>query len=309
MEEREVTLGVDFGTSNTTVFYWDKGKVESIQINKDKTLLPSAISYGKDGNYDCGSKAVNSAIKSPLHVRSVKRVLGCDYSSLNGKDLANGLYGCQLVEGQNNSCVFVNPKSDGSIRKTPVEVVTDIFKYIKKAAEEKTTRTFSNITLSFPPTFRVNQKAALREAARNAGFTIKGMITEPTAAGVHYRMKNDIKNRDVVLVFDFGGGTLDLSLMLYENDSFRVFANGGNSHLGGNDIDQRILEYVEEYYQRITDEKLFDDSLDDRMKIKQKRKLLEEIEGKKCVLQDSEERSASVEISIDCVKPDAEGRY
>lgn len=296
MEEREVTLGVDFGTSNTTVFYWDKGKVESIQIDKDKTLLPSAISYGKDGEYYCGSKAVDSAIKSPLHVRSVKRVLGCNYSSLNRRDLANGIYGCQVEEGQNDLCVFVNPQLDVSIRKTPVEVVTDIFKYIKRAAEEKTTRTFSNITLSFPSTFQVNQKAALREAARNAGFTIKSMITEPTAAGVHYRMNNDIKNRDVVLVFDFGGGTLDLSVMLYENDSFRVLASGGNSHLGGNDIDQHILEFVEEMYQKNTGEKLFDDSLKDSIKIKYKRRLLKEIESKKCYLQNSVEGYVYISI-------------
>lgn len=315
MEEREATLGVDFGTSNTTVFFWDKGKVERIQIDQakdgDTTLLPSAVTYKKDGGYYCGSEAANHSIKSPLHVRSVKRVLGCNYSSIKGKHLADGAYGCQLEEAQNDSCLFWNPEYEDqhpgiSIRKTPVEVVTDVFKHIKKVAEEKQERAFNNITLSFPSTFRVNQKAALREAARNAGFVIKGMITEPTAAGVHYRMRNDIKNRDVVLVFDFGGGTLDLSLMLYENDSFHVFASGGNAELGGDDIDLRILEYIKGEYRIKTETELFDEVSNDdvrkRRNQNKRNKLLAEIREQKELLQEKNDGIVSF-------FEDEEGRY
>lgn len=281
MELRESTLGVDFGTTFTTVFYWDRGKVERMQIDGDELLIRSAISYKSDEDYSCGKRAMLTAGRAPLHVRSVKRVLGRKYFEI--KEFENDIYGCKLQDNANDSCVFVNPDSELPIYKTPVEVTSDILKHIKVTSEEKVRREFNNIVLSYPSTFQVGQKAALREAARNAGFTIKGMITEPTAAGVHYKINNCIKNKDVVLVFDFGGGTLDLSLMVYEKDSFYIFASGGHSKLGGNDIDLKLYEYVEKTYRELNNAELFD--VEEKSYYRKRNRLLTEIEEKKIILQ------------------------
>lgn len=292
MDEGTHTLGIDFGTTNTIVFYWNNGKVERMQIDGEDQLLRSAIAYKTEDEYFCGKRATQRVKSAPLFVRSVKRILG---RTNNIEEVENDIFGCQLQKGVNNGYNFVNPDSSDSIIKTPLQVTTDIFKYIKQVAEEKAERVFTDVFLCYPSTFQVSQKAALREAAKNAGFVITGMITEPTAAGVHYKMKECINEKDIVLMFDFGGGTLDLSLMVYENNAFFTFASGGHSKLGGNDIDLHILDLVSRLYRYLQGEELLDTS--ESSYYRKRNKLLSDIESCKIELQQLNVPSVAIEIN------------
>ena len=293
MDELDSTLGIDFGTSNTSIFCRKRGRVTQLEIDKNNKLLRSAIRYTEKGII-CGESAIAKANEADLLVLSVKRILGV--KSMDDEEIENDIYGCKLRRDNNGDYQFFNPNSKSTICKSPIEVVTDIFKYIKSESEEKEQHEFKNVFLSYPSTFQMNQRAALRKAAENAGFSILGMITEPTAAGVHYREKGWIQEKDVVLVFDFGGGTLDLSLMVYEDNSFNIFASGGNGKLGGNDVDLLILNYIEgEYRKRCNCELL--NKANERHYYRELNKILREIEIQKKILQDP--RNDRVEIDVD----------
>ena len=281
MDELDSTLGIDFGTTNTTIFYRNHGRVTQLEIDKNRNLLRSAVSYTDKGVF-CGESAIAKATKADLHVLSVKRILGV--KSTDDEEIENDIYGCKLRRDNNGEYQFFNPYSTSTLCKSPIEVATDIFKYIKSESEEKEQHEFKNVFLSYPSTFQMNQRSALRKAAENAGFSILGMITEPTAAGVHYREKEWIKEKDVVLVFDFGGGTLDLSLMVYEDNAFNIFASGGNGRLGGNDVDLLILNYLEGEYRKRCNSELLNKG-NERHYYTERNKILKEIEIQKKILQ------------------------
>ena len=281
MDELDSTLGIDFGTTNTTIFYRNHGRVTQLEIDKNRNLLRSAVSYTDKGVF-CGESAIAKATKADLHVLSVKRILGV--KSTDDEEIENDIYGCKLRRDNNGEYQFFNPYSTSTLCKSPIEVATDIFKYIKSEAEKKEHHEFNNVFLSYPSTFQMNQRSALRKAAENAGFSILGMITEPTAAGVHYREKGWIQEKDVVLVFDFGGGTLDLSLMVYEDNAFNIFASGGNGRLGGNDVDLLILNYLEGEYRKRCNSELLNKG-NERHYYTERNKILKEIEIQKKILQ------------------------
>lgn len=237
------TLAIDFGTTNTTVFVVRNNRAEAVQIDGNSTVLPSVVSYGLN-DVRVGTLAKNN-YRSILKVSNIKRLAGLKYDK--NLEFGKETFGCDVTDS--NGQLAVAGESRGErIEKTVEEVISDIFAYIKHTVERKFVKEYKYLVLTVPSTYRSMQKKVIRSAAIKAGFVVACMLSEPTAAGIHYRHINFVKDSSVFLVFDFGGGTLDLSLVSCEGNKFEVLANGGNSHLGGADVDEAIYRWVQEQY-------------------------------------------------------------
>ena len=247
----EDILAIDFGTTNSTACAF-KGKKREPIWNNEKAgeyLFPSFVDYS-----DKGVKvgyAAKTSMGKPGHfvVSCVKRLIGLrydDYLKLEKKDI----FGCEVVRGDDGYPYFV-VSEDGSKRVNCIDVACELFKWIKASAEKICERPLTKAYVTRPANFLDHQVKAIRAAARKAGLNIDKMITEPTAAGLSW-CKTAVKglfpklSKDTnVLVVDFGGGTLDFSVMRYlGNGRFKVEDNAGNPCLGGNDIDNAIMDRV-----------------------------------------------------------------
>ena len=249
--EMEDILAIDFGTTNSTACVF-KGR-KRIQLWNDQAsgdyLFPSFVDYSDKGvAVGYGAKTI---MGRPGHfvVSCVKLLIGKtyeEYLKLEKKDI----FGCEVVRGDDGYPYFV-VSEDGSRRVNCIDVACELFKWIKKTAERICDRTFSKAYISRPANFLDHQVKAICEAAEKAGLQVDKMITEPTAAGLSWyktavkglfpKIKIDTK----ILVVDYGGRTLDISVIRYlGNGRFRVEDNAGNPCLGGNDIDIAIMDLV-----------------------------------------------------------------
>lgn len=239
----ENVLAIDFGTTNTTVFVERGNKAEAVQIDGSETILRSIVSYGKDGILV--GKAAESNQNSILKATNIKRIAGLRHGEQEKFDKET--FGCDVIEMFDQ--LALRGASRGiEVTKTVEEAISDIFTFIKNRVEAKYTTEYRYLILTVPSTYKSSQKKVIRSAAIKAGFIVASMLSEPTAAGIHYRHINFVGDSSVFLVFDFGGGTLDLSLVSCHQNRFEVLANGGNSHLGGADVDNSILHWIEEKY-------------------------------------------------------------
>ena len=247
----EDILAIDFGTTNSTACAFSNNK--RVQIwNNDKTgeyLFPSFVDYSDKG-VTVGYPA-KLFMGRPGHfvVSCVKRLIGQtydDYLKLDKKDI----FGCDVVRGDDGYPFFIVNK-DGTKKVSCIDVACELFKRIKESAEKICERTFSKAYVTRPANFNDKQVKAIREAARRAGLIVDKMITEPTAAGLSWcktavkGLFPKLKVNTNVLVIDFGGGTLDFSVIRYiGNGQFKVEDNSGNPCLGGNDIDNVLMDLV-----------------------------------------------------------------
>ena len=258
----EEVLAIDFGTTNSVVYALKNEKAEQLWNNQNsgEKSFPSFVDYtGK-------SVVVGSVAKKnmgrPGHfvVTCVKRLIGKtydEYLKLEKKDI----FGCEVVRGDDSMPYFV-VSEDGTKKVSCIDVACELFKWIKANAETICERTFSKAYVTKPANYLDNQVKAIREAARRAGLTIDKTFNEPTAAGLSWcvetskesKESNDtksiqtpgqLKKNDNILVIDFGGGTLDFSVIRYlGDDMFNVEDNSGNPNLGGNDIDYTLVQLV-----------------------------------------------------------------
>ena len=247
----ESILTIDFGTTNSVVYAWMDKKKQIVWNNQTsgEYLFPSFVDYKGDSVVTGFPAKLNIGNPGHFVVSCVKRLIGLtydDYCKLEKKDL----FGCDVVRGDDGYPYFV-VSEDGTKRVSCIDVACELFKWIKQNAEDICERTFSKVYVTKPANFLDNQVKAIREAARKAGLCIDKMINEPTAAGIAW-CKTAIEGKftklekdSTVLVIDFGGGTLDLSVIKYEGDyNFKVKATSGSIHLGGNDIDNVLVDLV-----------------------------------------------------------------
>ena len=247
----EDILAIDFGTTNSTACALINKKRTQLWNNQNsgEVLFPSFVEYS-----DKGVKVGNAAKSNmgrPGHfvVSCVKRLIGLryeEYLKLGKKDI----FGCEVVRGDDGYPYFV-VSEDGSKRVSCIDVACELFKWIKESAEVVCERPLTKAYVTRPANFLDHQVNAIRAAAQKAGLNIDKMITEPTAAGLSWcktavkgifpKLKKDTN----VLVVDFGGGTLDFSVIRFlGNGRFKVEDNAGNPCLGGNDIDNVIMDLV-----------------------------------------------------------------
>lgn len=207
-------IGVDLGTTNSVVAIMEGGKPEIIVNSEGARLTPSVVGINKNGERLIGQTAKRQAVVNPGRtIQSIKRHMGTDHT--------------EEVDGK---------------KFTPQEVSAMILQKLKKDAEDYLGETVSDAVITVPAYFGDSQRQATKDAGKIAGLNVLRIINEPTAAALAYGMEKD--SDQVILVFDLGGGTFDVSILEIGDGVFEVLATHGNNRLGGDDFDQRVMDYL-----------------------------------------------------------------
>lgn len=278
----DTTLAIDFGTSNSVVFVYKQSKFEPLVSETGSFLFPSYVAY-MNGSAITGDSAKGLMGKpNRFVVGCVKRLIGQPYSyykQLEHKDI----FGCEVVCDEDGYPAFVI--DDQGTRVSCVDVASELFKHFKQRAEKYCDpNKYDSVYLTVPADYSEAQCSKIKEAARRAGLTVKKLIAEPTAAALSWFFSGEctVQNYENILVYDFGGGTFDISLLTYtQNDGFTILDKGGDPCLGGNDLDVALGEYVKKQYKQQTGEELIRNT---KRKLRQENLLKEKCEEVKIAL-------------------------
>ncbi|MCQ2608593.1 MAG: molecular chaperone DnaK [Bacteroidales bacterium] len=230
-------IGIDLGTTNSCVAVMEGNEPVVISNSEGKRTTPSVIGFIENGERKVGDPAKRQAITNPTKtVYSIKRFMGETYDRLSSEI---GRVPYKVVKGDNNT-----PRVDIDGRLyTPQEISAMVLQKMKKTAEEYLGQDVTEAVITVPAYFNDAQRQATKEAGEIAGLTVKRIVNEPTAAALAYGL--DKTNKDMkIVVFDCGGGTHDVSILELGDGVFEVKATDGDTHLGGDDFDQRIIEWL-----------------------------------------------------------------
>ena len=230
-------IGIDLGTTNSCVAVMEGNQPTVIINNEGQRTTPSVVAFTEGGERKIGSPAKRQAITNPHNtVFSIKRFMGETYDQV-GTEVARVPY--KVVRGENNT-----PRVDISGKLyTPQEISAMILQKMKKTAEEYLRQEVTEAVITVPAYFSDSQRQATKEAGRIAGLDVKRIINEPTAAALAYGL--DKKDKDMkVAVYDLGGGTFDISILQLGDGVFEVLSTNGDTHLGGDDFDQVIIDWL-----------------------------------------------------------------
>lgn len=236
--EHRLAVGIDLGTTNSLVASVISGSAEVILDEEDAAILPSVVHYGADGTVTVGAQALRDASRDPKNtISSAKRLIGRTMKDL--ADVHNLPY--DLVDDP----AMVRIKTSAGV-KSPVEVSAEILRSLAKRAEDRLGGDLTGAVITVPAYFDDAQRQATKDAARLANLTVLRLLNEPTAAALAYGLDNGAEG--TYMVYDLGGGTFDVSLLKLMRGVFEVLATGGNSALGGDDFDHRVLCHVTESF-------------------------------------------------------------
>ena len=230
-------IGIDLGTTNSCVSVFEGNEPVVIANSEGKRTTPSVVGFVKDGERKVGDPAKRQAITNPKNtVFSIKRFMGETYDQVQ-KEIARVPY--SVVKGDNNT-----PRVEIEGRKyTPQEISAIILQKMKKTAEDYLGQEVTEAVITVPAYFSDSQRQATKEAGQIAGLDVKRIVNEPTAAALAYGI--DKANKDMkIAVFDLGGGTFDISILEFGGGVFEVLATNGDTHLGGDDFDQVIIDWL-----------------------------------------------------------------
>ena len=208
------TIGIDLGTTNSCVSVYEGGEAKVIANPEGNRTTPSVVAFSKEGEIIVGLKAKNQMITNPDVVYSIKRKMGT------------------------NEKVHVNNKDY-----TPQEISAMILGDLKATAEAYLGEKVTKAVITVPAYFNDSQRQATKDAGKIAGLEVERIINEPTAAALAYGLDKQDKN-EKILVYDLGGGTFDVSILELGDGVFEVLSTSGNNHLGGDDFDQRVMDYL-----------------------------------------------------------------
>ncbi len=237
-------IGIDLGTTNSAAAVIEGGKPKLIPTAEGGKLVPSMVAVTKSGERLVGQLAKRQAVTNPENtVFSVKRLIGrrADEDEII-KD--KKLMPYKIKEGKNNSVEVVM----GNKSYTPQEISAFILQKIKKDAEDYLGEEVKEAVITVPAYFNDSQRQATKDAGKIAGFDVKRIVNEPTAAALAYGL--DKKKEGKVAVFDLGGGTFDITILEVGDDVFEVKATNGDTHLGGDDFDQAVMDYLVEEFRK-----------------------------------------------------------
>jgi len=237
-------LGIDLGTSISKMATILQSEPKCLESREGSVLIPSIVALTKNGERFVGILAQRQAITNPKNtIHSVKRFIGRRYSDPEiQKELKRLSY-----ETRERSDGEVEVKM-GDKWYTPIEISSMILQKIKLDAEEKMGEKIKNAVITCPANFDDSQRKATKAAGEIAGFNVLRIINEPTAAALAYGFGK--KKAEKIVVYDFGGGTFDVTVLNVAPDTVEVLATGGEAHLGGNDFDQRIINWVLEQFKK-----------------------------------------------------------
>jgi molecular chaperone DnaK len=230
-------IGIDLGTTNSCVSVFEGNEPVVIANSGGKRTTPSVVGFVKDGERKVGDPAKRQAITNPKNtVFSIKRFMGETYDQVQ-KEIARVPY--TVVKGDNNT-----PRVEIEGRKyTPQEISAIILQKMKKTAEDYLGQEVTEAVITVPAYFSDSQRQATKEAGQIAGLDVKRIVNEPTAAALAYGI--DKANKDMkIAVFDLGGGTFDISILEFGGGVFEVLSTNGDTHLGGDDFDQVIIDWL-----------------------------------------------------------------
>jgi molecular chaperone DnaK len=223
--------GIDLGTTNSLIGVYDSGFPTLLADSEGKRFIPSVVHYGEQGKILVGHEARRmEALHPDRTVASVKRLIGRRF----------GEEGTEHLAGSKGSPVTLRI-GDRSI--TPEEVSSEILRRLKSIAEERLGTEITRAVITVPAYFNDTQRAATRRAGELAGFTVERILSEPTAAALAYGL-DKLGDRSRIAVYDFGGGTFDLSILQLDQGVFQVLSTHGDTRLGGDDFDRAIAELI-----------------------------------------------------------------
>ena len=230
-------IGIDLGTTNSCVAVLEGGQPTVIVNAEGDRTTPSVVSFRANGDRVVGKPAKNAAVTEPKNtVASIKRFMGRAYNEV-GSELKGIAY--DVTSGQGGRCVV---KIDGN-EYTPEQVSAMTLGKLKADAEKYLGEPVSQAVITVPAYFNDAQRQATKDAGKIAGLDVLRIVNEPTAAALAYGFdKEDADEK--VLVFDLGGGTFDVSLLEIADGVFQVLATNGDNHLGGDDWDQRVIDWM-----------------------------------------------------------------
>src|ERR687896_385619 len=229
-------IGIDLGTTNSVVAVLEGGEPKVIINEEGSRLTPSVVAFTKEGEVLVGQVAKRQAIINPENtIYSIKRFMGRRWDEVQD-ELQRVPY--KVVRGPSDTVrVVVRDKEY-----TPQQISAFILQKLKKAAENYLGEAVSEAVITVPAYFNDSQRQATKEAGEIAGLNVRRIINEPTASALAYGL--DKKKDEVVSVYDFGGGTFDISILEVADKVVEVKATAGDTHLGGDDLDQRVIDWL-----------------------------------------------------------------
>ncbi len=230
-------IGIDLGTTNSCVAVMEGNQPTVIINNEGHRTTPSIVAFTDSGERKVGDTAKRQAVTNPKNtIFSIKRFMGETYDRV-GKEIERVPY--DVVRGENNTPrVQINGK-----QYSPQEISAIILQKMKKTAEEYLRQEVTEAVITVPAYFSDSQRQATKEAGKIAGLDVKRIINEPTAAALAYGLDKKNKNMKVA-VYDLGGGTFDISILELGDGVFEVKSTNGDTHLGGDDFDHAIIEWL-----------------------------------------------------------------
>ncbi|MDO9040569.1 MAG: Hsp70 family protein, partial [Bacteroidota bacterium] len=230
-------IGIDLGTTNSCVSVMEGNEPVVIPNSEGKRTTPSVVGFVENGERKVGDPAKRQAITNPAKtISSIKRFMGENYANLT-KEIKRVPF--TVVQGDNNT-----PRVVIDDRKySPQEISAMILQKMKKTAEDYLGQEVTDAVITVPAYFNDSQRQATKEAGEIAGLNVRRIINEPTAAALAYGL--DKMHREMkIAVFDLGGGTFDISILELGEGVFEVKSTDGDTHLGGDDFDQEIIDWL-----------------------------------------------------------------
>jgi molecular chaperone DnaK len=229
-------IGIDLGTTNSVVSVMEAGEPKVIVNSEGDRVTPSVVAFVKEGQRLVGQVARRQAITNPENtIYSIKRFMGRRYDEVKS-EIAMVPYKVEAGPGGD-----VRVKAGGKLH-SPPEISANVLSKLKQAAEDYLGEKVTDAVVTVPAYFNDSQRQATKDAGKIAGLNVLRIINEPTAAALAYGL--DKKKEETIAVYDFGGGTFDISILEVGEGVIEVKSTNGDTHLGGDDLDQRIIEWM-----------------------------------------------------------------
>ena len=242
-------IGIDLGTTNSCVAVMDNGQARVLENAEGDRTTPSIIAYTQDNEILVGQPAKRQAVTNPQNTLfAIKRLIGRRYEDAEvQRDV--GIMPYKIVKADNGDA-WVDVKGQ---KIAPPQISAEVLKKMKKTAEDYLGEPVTEAVITVPAYFNDAQRQATKDAGRIAGLDVKRIINEPTAAALAYGLDKDVGNRTIA-VYDLGGGTFDISIIEIDEvdgeKTFEVLATNGDTHLGGEDFDSRLINYLVDEFKR-----------------------------------------------------------
>ncbi|MBX3444336.1 MAG: molecular chaperone DnaK [Planctomyces sp.] len=232
----EKIIGIDLGTTNSVVSIMEGGEVKVIPNQEGNRLTPSVVAFTSKGEVLVGDPAKRQAVTNPTNtIYSIKRFMGRRHSEVESEEK---IVPYKIVGGRDE---YVKVEAGGK-QYTPPEISAKVLMKLKEAAENYLGHKINKAVITVPAYFNDAQRQATKDAGQIAGLEVPRIINEPTAAALAYGLEK--KRDEQICVFDLGGGTFDVSILEVEEGSVEVLATNGDTHLGGDDFDEALINFV-----------------------------------------------------------------